>query len=231
MNWKNTVALVTGANRGLGKEIAEALSKAGVKKVYGGARDPLAVKSAGVIPVKLDVTHQDEIEAAARSLGDVNLVINNAGIYRAYEVLGTNEGDPVRDTFEANVFGVLDVSRAFAPVLLKNGGGAIANVLSVLSWVAFPGTLVYSASKAAAWMVTEGLRAELGPQGVQVTGIHAGYIDTDMMAQVDVPKNDPQVVAQKILAGLARGDQEILIDDISAQVKSSLSGAKPAFSH
>lgn len=229
MKISGAVVLVTGANRGLGKELVRALLAAGAKKVYAGARDVSSVDVPGAVPVRLDVTKADEVEAAAKSLTDVTLVINNAGIYRNYTIGDKPSSDVLRESFETNVFGLLSVSRAFAPVLARNGGGGIANMLSVLAWIAFPGTMVYSASKAAALLITEGLRAELQSQGTQVVAIHAGYIDTEMMAGVQVAKNDPQVVAKKILDGINAGEQEILIDEISAQVKSSLSAPKPSF--
>jgi len=181
-----------------------------------------------VVPVQLDVTKADQVAAAARELTDVTLVINNAGIYRSFSITGQDSFDVVRESFETNVIGPLAVSRAFAPILAQNGGGAIANMLSVLSWIAFPGTSAYSASKAAALLITEGLRAELAAQKTQVTAIHAAYIDTDMMSGANVPKNDPVEVAQKILTGLVTGDQEILIDEISATTKSMLHLPKPA---
>jgi len=231
MNIKETVALVTGANRGLGLELTKALITAGVKKVYAAARDPKSITTPGAIPVRLDVTKVAEIKALSQELGDVTLVINNAGVYRNYTFLGENEASALKDSFDTNVFGLLEVSKAFAPILARNGGGTIANMLSVLAWVAFPGTTAYSASKAAALLVTDGLRAELAPQRTQVSAIHAGYIDTDMGAGAEGPKNDPAEVAQKILSGLERGDQEIIIDGISAQVKSGLSQPKPGFGH
>jgi len=229
MKISGSVALVTGANRGLGKEFARALLAAGAKKVYAGARDPQTVDLPGVIPVKLDVTNSRDVAAASQSLGDVTLVINNAGIYRRYDLRGDNPGDVVRETFETNVFGLLAVSRAFAPVLAAHGGGAIVNMLSVLAWAAFPGTMVYSASKAAALMITDGLRTELADQGTQVTAIHAGYIDTAMASGVQAPKTSPKAVAARSLRGIEAGETEILVDAISAQVKSTLSLPKPTF--
>jgi len=229
MKIQGSVALVTGANRGLGRALVLALQAAGAKKIYGGARNPQTVTIPGVVPVKLDVTSADDIEAAAQALGDVTVLFNNAGIFRNYDLSGENSGDVVRESFETNVFGLLAVSRAFAPVLGRNGGGAIANMLSVMAWLALPGTMVYSASKAAGLLITEGLRAELGGQGTQVTAIHAGYIDTEMVAGVQAPKIDPKTVAQRIVEGVNNGAQEILVDEISAQVKTTLSAPKPAF--
>jgi len=227
MKIQGSVALVTGANRGLGLAFAQALLAAGARKVYAGARNPQSVTLPGVIPVELDVTKPEQIEAAALSLGDVNLLINNAGIYRDSSLSGDDPTAVTRETFETNFYGVLAVTKAFGPILAANGGGAVANMLSVLSWVALPGSLAYSASKAAALLLTDATRLELAAQGTQVLAIHAGYIDTNLVADVDAPKTRPAVVARKTLEALEAGRQEILIDEISGQVKSQLSAPKP----
>ncbi|MDC0709481.1 SDR family oxidoreductase [Stigmatella sp. ncwal1] len=223
MNIQQSVALVTGASRGLGLSLAKALVDRGARKVYAATRTPTPSSIDGVVPVALDVTKPETIAAAARELGDVTLIVNNAGILRPRRLLAGDIVANAREEFETNYFGLLAVSEAFAPVLAKNGGGAILNVLSVLSWVAPPGSTTYCASKAAAWALTNGLRAELGPQGTQVTAVHVGYIDTDMVRGLDVPKVRPEEVARLALDGVEAGSDEVLVDELTRKVKDGLS--------
>jgi NAD(P)-dependent dehydrogenase (short-subunit alcohol dehydrogenase family) len=222
VNVEGSVVLVTGANRGLGRAFARALVEAGAAKVYAGARDPESVTDPDVIPVALDVTDHEQVAAVAAALGDVTIVINNAGIGRAASALSGDTLDDHRAEFEVNYFGTLAVSRAFAPLLAANGGGALVNMLSALSWVAFPQLGNYSASKSAAWALTNGLRTQLRSQGTLVVGVHAGYIDTDLTAGIDDPKIAPEVVATALVAGLAAGAEEVLADDVSRAVKAAL---------
>ncbi|MDB5100485.1 MAG: short-chain dehydrogenase [Cyanobacteria bacterium RYN_339] len=226
MDIKNAVALVTGANRGLGRALAKALVEAGARKVYAAARDPGTMTLPGVTPIKLDVTDPAQVAAAAAALGDVNLVINNAGIALGASFLGEGAIEAARRELETNYFGPLLMARAFAPALAANGGGALVNVLSVLSWLNFEGVATYSASKAAAWSLTNGLRGELRGQGTQVVAVHVGYMDTDMTAGYDVPKARPEDVAAQVLAAVAEGRDEVLADDISRKVKAGL-GVEP----
>ncbi|WP_422015944.1 SDR family oxidoreductase [Reyranella sp.] len=223
MKIKDSVALVTGANRGLGLAFTQALLAGGARKVYAAARDPASVKQAGVVPLRLDVTNAGEVEAAAAELGDVTLVINNAGIIRGSGFLGETGVEAVRAELETNFFGPVNVSRAFAPILARNGGGAIVNVLSALSWVAFPSSSTYSASKAAAWSFSNGLRNELRSQGTQVLALHVGYMDTDMVREVAAPKSKPEDVARQTLEALEAGKSEILADEVSRRIKQNLS--------
>ena len=220
---KQSVALVTGANRGLGLAFARELLARGARKVYAAAREPSSVTLPGVVPVQLDVTRSEQIEALAREAPDVTLLINNAGIIRAGSLLEADAIAAARAELETNYLGPLATSRAFAPILAHNGGGAIINVLSVLSWVALPSTATYSASKAAAWALTNGLRNELRPQNTQVLGLHVGYIDTDMVRAIDAAKSSPEDVVRKTLDALAAGREEILADEISNAVKRGLS--------
>jgi NAD(P)-dependent dehydrogenase (short-subunit alcohol dehydrogenase family) len=219
MKIKGSTALVTGANRGLGLAYAQALLAAGARKVYAGARDPSSVTLAGVVPLKLDVTSAADIAAAVAACGDVDLVINNAGIIGAEDLLGSKGEEGLRSVLETNLYGVYAVSRAFAPVLRANGGGALVNMLSALSWASLPTTGSYSVSKAAAWALTNGLRNELREQGTLVVGVHAGYIDTDMVKDVDSPKSRPEDIAQAVLTGIEAGEQEVLADDTARHVK------------
>jgi len=220
---QNSVALVTGANRGLGLAFTQSLLAGGARKVYAAARDPGAIKLEGVQPVRLDVTRPGEVETAARDLGDVTLLINNAGIIRGSAFLGENGLEAARAEFETNFFGPVSVSRAFSPILGRNGGGAIVNVLSALSWVAFPNSATYSASKAAAWAFTNGLRHEVRGQGTQVLALHVGYMDTDMVRGITAPKSKPEDVVRHVLEALEAGKSEILADEVSRRIKQGLS--------
>lgn len=223
MDIKGSVALVTGANRGLGLAFARALLERGARKVYAAARDPGSITLPGVVPVRLDVTDVAQARALARELGDVTLLINNAGISQRASLLGADALDAARAQLETNYIGPLVLANAFAPVLARNGGGAIVNVLSVLSWVSLPGTATYSASKAAAWAFTNALRTELSAQNTEVVALHVGYIDTDMAAQVDAPKSTPDEVVRRTLDALVAGEAEVLADEISRTVKRGLS--------
>jgi NAD(P)-dependent dehydrogenase (short-subunit alcohol dehydrogenase family) len=226
MNVNGSTALVTGANRGLGRAIVDELLRRGATKVYAGARDPQTVthQDPRVVPVRLDVTDHDSVYAAAALATDVSLLVNNAGISDGTSVFSPDGVTSLRRQLETNTLGPLEMTRAFAPVLEANGGGALVNVLSVLSWVTFPTTSGYSASKAAAWSITNASRGELRAQGTQVVGVHVGYLDTDMAAHVDAPKTDPADLARQVADALEAGEDEVLGDDLSRGVKASLSG-------
>jgi NAD(P)-dependent dehydrogenase (short-subunit alcohol dehydrogenase family) len=219
-----SVALVTGANRGLGRALAEHLLDRGAKTVYAAARNPATITDPRLTPVALDVTDPASVAAAAEQLTDVTLVVNNAGVSGAGSLLGAADLAGARAEFETNFWGPVLVTRAFAPVLAANGGGALVNVLSVLSWVALPTTGAYSASKAAAWSLTGSARAELQDQGTLVVGVHVGYMDTDMAAHVPGPKLAPADLAGQILDAVEAGREEVLGDELSQQVKAGLSG-------
>jgi NAD(P)-dependent dehydrogenase (short-subunit alcohol dehydrogenase family) len=221
MNVEGAAALVTGANRGLGAAIAQTLLDSGAK-VYGAARDNTTITNRDVIPVVLDVTSADAIDNAARTCGDVSIVVNNAGILRSSSSLATGAIDAARAEMETNFFGAMRMARAFAPVLRDNGGGALVNVLSVLSFVSMPQGATYSASKAAAWSLTNALRMELRHQGTLVVAVHAGFIDTDMAAAVDAEKVSPQSVATQIVAAIEADAEEVLADPTSEMVKAAL---------
>ena len=223
MQLKNAVAFVTGANRGLGQNFVNALLAAGVKKVYAAARDPSTIRLDGVEKIKLDVTRAEDVAAAAQACGDVSLLINNAGIARGSSFLAAGSIEAARAELETNYIGPLALSQAFAPVLAANGGGAIVNVLSVLSWLNLSSSATYSASKAAAWSLTNGLRNELRAQGTQVLGLHVGFMDTDMTKGFDAPKSDPADVVRQVLEALVAGREEVLADEVSRQVKQGLS--------
>lgn len=229
MKIRDSVALVTGANRGLGLALAKALLERGARKVYAAARDPRTIDILGATPLQLDVTNAADIRAAVAAAPDVTLLVNNAGISRGSTLLGAEAVAAERAELETNVFGPLEMSRAFAPVLAANGGGAIVNVLSVLSWVNLPSAATYSVSKAAAWSVTNGLRNELRGQGTQVLGVHVGFMDTDMTKHLTTPKASPAEVAAIALDALEAGQSEVLADAISQQVKHGLSAAQAPY--
>jgi NAD(P)-dependent dehydrogenase (short-subunit alcohol dehydrogenase family) len=222
MNTEHVVALVTGANRGLGRRFAAELVARGAK-VYAGARRPETVDIPGVVPIALDITDGESVRRAAELAPDVNVLINNAGVSTRANLLDGPLED-IRLEMETHYFGTLSVVRAFAPVIEANGGGAILNVLSVLSWLHPSASGAYSAAKAAAWALTDAVREELGPKGIHVAALHVGYMDTDMVKYVPADqKTDPAVVATLALDGLFAGRPEILADDLTRGVRAQLS--------
>ncbi|MFH9657520.1 SDR family oxidoreductase [Streptomyces sp. NPDC017248] len=224
MELNNAVAVVTGANRGLGRHLAARLVERGAK-VYGAARRPETVDVPGVIPLRLDVTDEASIREAARVASDATLLINNAGISTGATLIGGDVAE-VRREMETNFFGPLAATRAFAPVIEGNGGGAVLNVLSVLSWFHPAGLGSYAASKAAAWALSDATREELAPRGIAVSALHVGYMDTDMAAGVPADQKVAAAdVAAQALHGIETGLPEILADETSRHVKQSLSAA------
>jgi NAD(P)-dependent dehydrogenase (short-subunit alcohol dehydrogenase family) len=221
MNIEGSVALVTGANRGLGAAYAQALLQRGAAKVYAAARRPQTITDPRLVPVRLDVTDRGSIVEAARLAEDVTLVINNAGIFTGTPTLGDEDG--LRQELEVNYFGPVAVSRSFAPVLANNGGGALVNVLSVLSWVTSADVGAYSAAKAAMWAATNSLRLTLAHQKTLVVAVHVGYMDTDMAAAVVAPKTAPERVAEATLNGVEAGQLEVLADETARLVRAALS--------
>ncbi|MEU4240187.1 SDR family oxidoreductase [Actinoplanes sp. NPDC026619] len=221
MDITNSVAVVTGANRGLGRHFAAQLLERGAK-VYAGARVPGSIDLPGAIPLQLDITDPASIERAAKVASDATLLINNAGTYLNQPLIG-GDLDLIRQEMETHYFGTLGVTRAFVPVLEANGGGAILNVLSVLSWWHPANAGAYSAAKAAGWALTRAVRDELAPRGIAVSALHVGYMDTDMAATIPADqKTDPALVARQALDGLAEGNPEILADDVTRTVKAGL---------
>lgn len=223
MKLDNATVLVTGANRGLGLAFAREALRRGARKVYAGARDPAGVTLDGVEPIRLDVTQAEDVAAAARRCGDVTVLVNNAGIATVGGFLGPDSLEATRRHLETNFFGPLRLSQAFAPVLAANGGGALLNVLSVVSWVHPPLLGSYAASKAAAWALTNTLRLELRAQGTQVLGMHVGFVDTDLTRGFEVPKSTPDAVVSRSFDALEAGADEALADDVSEQVRQGLS--------
>lgn len=234
MDITDQIALVTGANRGIGRQFVAELLQRGARKVYATARRPESLDVSGVSGVSgvevltLDITDHDSVVAAADAASDVTLLVNNAGIATSTSLL-TGDLAEIRREMDTHFWGTLDVIRAFAPVLAANGGGGIVNVLSALSWFVSPGNGAYAAAKAAAWNMTNGVRLDLADQGTLVQAVHLAAADTDMTAGHDVPKIDPRDVARASLDGLAAGSIEVLVDEPSAFVKASLAGDPAAF--
>jgi NAD(P)-dependent dehydrogenase (short-subunit alcohol dehydrogenase family) len=223
MKIKDSVAFVTGANRGLGLALVNELLARGASKVYAGVRDGASINVPGAVTVKLDVTDAEAVAAAAAQCGDVTLLINNAGIASFVNYLDPAAIDTARELMDANYLGPIRMSQAFAPILARNGGGAIVNVLSVASWINSPELSLYAASKSAAWGFTNGLRTSLRAQGTQVLGLHVGFMDTDMARDLDFAKTSPRDVAAQTVAGIESGLEEVLADDITRAVKQGLS--------
>jgi len=229
MKIANAVVLVTGANRGIGLAFVRELRSRGARKVYAGARDPATVTEAGVHAMRLDVTKPEEVAAAAALASDVTLVINNAGIAHSGGLLAPDSEDVARRIFETNFYAVLRVSKAFAPILERNGGGALLNVLSVASWVNGGELGAYSASKSAAWSLTNSLRNELVAQKTQVLGLHMAYVDTDLTRGLDVPKSSAEEIVKRALDGLEADLDEVLADDVTVQVKLGMTAVRPSY--
>jgi NAD(P)-dependent dehydrogenase (short-subunit alcohol dehydrogenase family) len=224
MEIKNQVVFVTGASRGLGLAFAQEAVARGAKKVYAGVRDVAAFSQPGITPIRLDVTKQDSIDQAAAACADVTVLVNNAGIAKLnHGSLDDDIIDVTRELMETNFFGVVRMSKAFAPALAANGGGAILNVLSDATWIAIPMLAAYASSKSAAWSFTNSLRLTLKEKGTRVLALHVGFLDTDMTKGLDMPKTQPAVVAQRVYDGLANGADEVLADEGTKAIKRGLS--------
>ena len=217
---RNSVVLVTGANGGLGRHFVSQAIERGAAKVYAAARTPREWSDDRVVPLELDVTAPDDVDAAARAAKDVNIVINNAGASDGSSVVGDQATS--RELFETNYWGALAVADAFAPALQVRHG-TLLNVLSVLSWLGIGDTC--SATKAALWSATNTQRLLFAPHGAHVAALHLAYADTPMTAGLDdVPKNDPADVVRAAYDGIEAGEFEILADDLIRQVKAGLAG-------
>ena len=229
MKIENSVVFVTGGNRGLGLAFArEALSR-GARKVYAGMRRTDGFDVPGIVPITLDVTDPDSVRAAAARCTDVTVLVNNAGIGRPGSSLDGSMEELSREIFETNYYGMIRTTQAFAPILARNGGGAIINVLSRATWRPSPLLSAYSASKAAAWSFTNSLRLQIKDQGTRVLALHVGFVDTDLVRSLDVPKSAPAEVAGRTLDGLAAGKEEVLADEGTQLVKQGLSRERPSY--
>jgi len=224
INVAGTTALVTGANRGIGRALVEGLLAAGAGRVYAGARrvddlEPLRRKHGErLIPLRLDVTSDNDVAAAAALARDVNLLFNNAGVAGMGTGLADGDVEQARHEMEVNYFGVLRMVRAFAPVLGSRGGGAVVNIASIASMVNFPAFNTYCASKAAAWSLSIGLRSLLAGQHTRVMTVHPGPVDTDMAAGLEFDKASPADVVRAVFEGLASGADEIFPDTMAREM-------------
>lgn len=229
-------AFVTGANRGIGLALVKALLNSGAKRVYAGARDVktleavVALDPHRVKALWLDVTDPARVSAAAAAASDVNLLINNAGILEFGSFLDVPT-DKIARQFETNFYGTLNMARAFAPVLEANGGGTIVNVLTLVALASMPGLSTYNASKAAAWSMTQSLRATLAGKKIQVVGVFPGAVDTDMLAGVNMPKTSPTDIATAIVSGVESGAEDIFPDPMSTQLYAAWKADHKAVEH
>jgi NAD(P)-dependent dehydrogenase (short-subunit alcohol dehydrogenase family) len=221
------VALVTGANRGIGAAFVSGLLEAGAQRVYAAARDPqslaaLAQRDVRVIPITLDITDDTSVQAAAARLGDVDLLVNNAGVLLGARLIADTNLAAARQEMEVNYFGLLRMCRAFAPILAANGGGTLINVLSILSRMASPAGGGYSASKAAALSLTQAVRGELQAQGTRVIGVLPGYVDTAMAEGVSAAKIQPSEVVRATLDALLTDEDDVYPGEQASQIAALL---------
>ncbi|WP_417686085.1 SDR family oxidoreductase [Roseibium sp.] len=214
MQISNSIVLVTGANRGTGREYVRQLLERGAAKIYAAARDVASLDAIvlqdpdRIVPIRLDITKQADIDAAAQAASDVTLLINNAGVLSFGGALDVGP-DAIEQDMSVNYRGLLDMTRAFAPVIERNGGGTVVNMLSLLSFLSAPGFSAYNASKAAAWSMTMSLRAYLAPRNIEILNAFPAGIDTDMLAAVDGPKDSPHDVVADVLSALERGEEDV----------------------
>ena len=217
MQITGSTALVTGANRGLGRALAAAFVRRGARTVYAAARDPAEVRDPGVVPVRLDITDPAAVSAVARRCADVTVLVNNAAIATSAPVAEPASMVTARREMETNYFGTLAMCQAFAPLLR---GGALVNILSITSFFSHPGLGSLCATKAAAWSLTNSLRLEL--PDTLVVGVHASFVDTRLAAGVDLPKHSPDALADVVLDAIAAGREEVLADERTADKRRAL---------
>ncbi|AEF41600.1 SDR family oxidoreductase [Hoyosella subflava] len=221
-SFSGAVVLVTGANGGIGTHFVREAVARGAAKVYATARNPRDWDDERIVPLTLDVTDAASIQAAVDAAPDVTVLINNAGASVSSSGILAHTDEEIRRNVETNFLGPLFLGRAYAPILSAKGGNtAIIDIHSALSWYAVAG--IYSATKAALWSATNSLRLELQPAGVQVVGVHVGWVDTPMAAGTTDPKLDPAVLVSKVFDAIEAGEHEVLADDTSVQAKAGLS--------
>jgi NAD(P)-dependent dehydrogenase (short-subunit alcohol dehydrogenase family) len=224
MNVQGSTVLITGANRGIGKAYVEGFLEAGAARIYATARSLAALEAVvamapdRIIPLALDVTRPEEVAVVAQQAPDVNILINNAGVLGSGGLFTDQSVETAQWEMQTNYFGTLSMVRAFAPVLKRNGGGAIVNLLSIVSVVNAPVFSSYSASKAALYSLTQGVRAELAKQGTHVIGVFPGPVDTAMAEGVPMDKIAPIAVAQATIRAIAEQIEEVYPDPTSQHV-------------
>jgi NAD(P)-dependent dehydrogenase (short-subunit alcohol dehydrogenase family) len=229
MKIDNATALITGANRGIGRALVEALLDGGARRIYAAARNPESLAGVTgldqkrVFPVKADVTDRAAIAALPKVAADVTLLVNNAGILDFGDILDTPL-DTIDRQFATNFYGQLLMARSFAPVIERNGGGAIVNLLTVVALASMPGIAAYNAAKAAAWSMTQSLRASLAPRGIAVHSVFPGPVDTEMAAAIPIAKTAANEVASAIVAGIKAGEEDIFPDPMAAKTYSAWRG-------
>ena len=230
MDVQNATVFITGANRGLGLAFAREALRRGAKKVYAGMRNTSGFDEPGIIPVRIDVTDLESIAAAADLAADTDLLINNAGIAALIEgPLAADVETQSARMFDTNYYGVVRVTQAFEQALSTKPRAAIINVLSDIVWLPRPILAPYAASKAAAWSFTNQLRFHLAEQNIQVLGLHVGFVDTDLTSGIDVPKASPEDVVRRTYDALVEGKSEIMADNGTALLKSTLADDVPGY--
>jgi NAD(P)-dependent dehydrogenase (short-subunit alcohol dehydrogenase family) len=222
MQIAGSVVLITGANRGIGRAFVAGFVAAGARKIYAAARDPTNISDPRVESLRLDITDPTQVAAVAAACTDVSVLVNNAGIATFSPLLGAPSMAAARLEMETNYFGTLAMCRAFAPILTRQGGGAIVNIISGASWMTAAQLGSYSASKRAQLALTLGIRIELRAQGTLVVAVHPGWVDTDMTAHITAEKTSPEQVVTETLASLAAHEEEVVPGEMAARVKAAL---------
>ena len=230
MDVKNATVFITGANRGLGLAFAREARRRGATKIYAGMRNASGFEEPGIVPVRIDVTDASSIAAAAELAADTTLLINNAGIAALIEgPLSADVAAQSARMFDTNYYGVVRVTQAFEQILSAKPNAAIINVLSDIVWLPRPYLTPYAASKTAAWSFTNQLRFHLRERGIQVLGLHVGFLDTDLTNGIDVPKASPEDVARQTYDALAAGKSEVMADKGTATLKGTLAAEMPGY--
>ena len=217
MQIAGSVVLITGANRGIGRAFVAGFEAEGARKIYAAARDPATIQNSRVVPIRLDITDSQQVASAAAACSDVSVLVNNAGVATFTSLLQAPDMAAARLEMETNYFGTLAMCRAFAPVLARQKGGVLVNILSTASWMTWPWIGSYCASKRGQLALTMGVRMELRSQGTLVVGVFPDYVDTDMTAHITAEKVSPEQVVAATLAGIRAGEEEIVADPTAAR--------------